>query len=104
MRQANAAAVHAMIGEVLSRLGDLDGALAEYQIYRSVNERLAEADPSDEGRQAVLMVAHDRIGGVRLAKGDSAGALAEYQASLAIAEVLAAADPDDPGRRRDVQG
>ena len=93
---------HLGLGDALVSRGNLDTAVAEYNLARSIAEHLAQADPGNAGWQRDLSVSHTKLGDVLVAQGNLTEALTAYRASLAIAERLAQADPGNADWQRDL--
>jgi tetratricopeptide (TPR) repeat protein len=75
--------------------GDVAGAIAAYDAFFAIADRLARADPGNVIFQRNLLVLHQRTGNLRMEQGDVSGALAAYVAGLVIAERLAKNDPNN---------
>src|SRR5207244_1324518 len=73
--------------------GQREEALAAYQKFQTIAEKLVAADPGNTKWQSDLSSSHNKIGNVLVAAGRREEAFAAYQKSLAISEKLAAADP-----------
>jgi tetratricopeptide (TPR) repeat protein len=82
-------------GDLLRDQGELKAALASYEKSFVIKERLAQAKPSDIGRQRDLSVVQERIGHVLGEQGDLAGALAAHREALITRRRLADTDPSD---------
>jgi len=90
------------LGLVRQARGDLAEALAAYQRYRELAEKLAAQDPNNTDWQRDLSVSFERIGNVQSARGDLDAALKAYQDSHAIAQKLAAQDRSNSTWQRDL--
>ena len=98
----DSAGAHNNFGVVLSKKGDLDGAIAEYRIASRIQPEYAQAHSNigmalsnkgdlggaiDEYRTAIRIKpefaeAHSNLGNALRAKGDLNGAIAEYQTAI----------------------
>ncbi len=87
---------------ILQEQGDLAGAQAACQRSLEIRRRLADADPSNAGRQRDLSVSHNKVGNILQEQGDLAGAQAAFQRSLEISRRLADADPSNAVWQRDL--
>lgn len=92
------------MGNTWIRLGDSAKARDAYQKARSINERLAAADPANSQWQDDLAVSHVNIGDMLAAQGDQAKALEEYRKALNIRQRLAAQDRDHAEWQRKLAG
>src|SRR5262249_12957758 len=86
--RADLADVDKPIGDALVQLGDLDGAVAQYEAARALDAALVEGDPSPE-HDRNLMIALQKIGQTRRRRGERDLALDAARAALEIARRLA---------------
>ncbi|MGI9417153.1 MAG: toll/interleukin-1 receptor domain-containing protein [Geminicoccaceae bacterium] len=93
---------HNKVGDVLRALGDLDGALEEYQAGLAIREQVTDSDSSNTKWQRDLLASSNKIGSVRFALGDLSGALEAYEESRKIALGLANSDPGHAGWQSDL--
>jgi tetratricopeptide (TPR) repeat protein len=93
---------HLGLGDIQIARGALTAAMAEYDLGKTIFERLAKADPGNAGWQRDLSVSFDRVGDVLVAQGNLQEALKAYRDSLAIRDRLAKADPGNAGWQRDL--
>src|SRR5215469_89730 len=97
LEQANA---YALMGNLLLRQGDSQGALEPYLRCLKLREKLVKDHPNDVVYKRNLMIGYGHVGDVlgnpvMLSLGDSAGARANYGKAVAIAEEISNADPND---------
>jgi tetratricopeptide (TPR) repeat protein len=85
-----------------NNLGDVAGALRNYQNALTIFERLVQADPSNAQVQRTLAANYDRVGGMLRAMGDMAGVLASYRQAQMIRGQLTQADPTNAQIQRDL--
>jgi eukaryotic-like serine/threonine-protein kinase len=100
--QVGLSAAHFWVGYMHWFASDLDGALAEFLVYRTISERLVERDPTNDAWVRELGHAHSNLGSVQEARGDLEGALLSFRAMQAIRERLVQVDPDDRDKRFDL--
>lgn len=81
------------LAEALVATGELDAALARYELLRRAAQRLADDDPADAAAQRDVGDFHNRVGDVAMLRRDPVTAEAAYREGLAVAQRLAAADP-----------
>jgi tetratricopeptide (TPR) repeat protein len=91
-----------LIGDVYQSQGRIEAALASYQKFLVIVERLVQAVPSNPNWQRELGIAHSRLGGVYQSQGRRDAALASFQKSLAIIEQLVQDDPSKISFQRDL--
>jgi len=83
-------------------LGDVDGALQNYQTALGMREQLVQDQPGHEEIQRELSDSQIRVADVYLLRGRSTDALAMHRASFEICESLLEASPDDETAQRDL--
>ena len=91
-----------LLGEALSRRGDLPRSLDAYREALALAEELAARQPEDEERQRDLAVSLTKIGDAKEARGELAAARDAYGKALAIFERQAKARPEDRQVRHDL--
>jgi tetratricopeptide (TPR) repeat protein len=82
------------LAEALVATGELDAALARYELVREAARRIAEADPADTQAQRDLSRSHDYLGDLAMHRGDAVTAEAAFRESMAIRQRLSTTDPD----------
>ncbi|MCI0392653.1 MAG: protein kinase, partial [Acidobacteria bacterium] len=95
---------YAHIGEALSVMGDLAGAIENNRQSQAVYAALAAANPASAFYRRQLLVAHQWLGNLHgnptsINLGDTAAALDHYQQVLRLAKELTAADPKETQAR-----
>ncbi|HEX3479760.1 MAG TPA: serine/threonine-protein kinase [Kofleriaceae bacterium] len=90
--RATLAMGHEGLGEAASRLGDRDGALAEFTSQLEIQDRLL-ADEPVPARRAYVEIAHDKVARALGALGRRDEAERHYLAALEIARLLVQIDP-----------
>ncbi len=102
-----AAVAHATMGVLLSRAGNLSGALAEERESAAIREGAAARHPNDVQRRRLLMMAYGHVGDhlgspFMLNIGDPKGAREYFDKCVAIAREIIKADPEDRTARYDL--
>lgn len=87
---------------MLTRLGDLGGALDSYRRELSICERLAEADPANAQLRSELSSPYERLGDTFARMGQPRRALAYQRKALLMREALEAADASNVWKHWDV--
>jgi eukaryotic-like serine/threonine-protein kinase len=100
--QVGLSAAHFWVGYMHWFASDLDGALAEFVVYRNISERLVERDPTKDAWVRELGHAHSNLGSVQEARGELEGALVSFRAMRAIREQLVELGPNDRDKRFDL--
>jgi non-specific serine/threonine protein kinase/serine/threonine-protein kinase len=90
------------LGVHRTQLGDLSGALENYQKCLDACEKVARLQPEYRDNLRHLSLAHKRIGAVLIKKAQLADALGHYQTALMIDEKRIADNPSDAVARMDV--
>jgi tetratricopeptide (TPR) repeat protein len=100
--QADLAAAHLRLGDVLFAEEKSDQALAEYSQTKDIVEPLATANPTQTFYSYDLAGANERIGDVQLQKGQFDKAIESYSRKLDLDLHLVATDPRNSEFKRDL--
>ena len=90
-------------GDPQAAEGDDKTALASYQKFLAITERLAQQDPGNAGWQRDLFYSQYVISAALEKIGDAAGALDHAETALLIAEKLSALAPTNATWQKDVK-
>jgi tetratricopeptide (TPR) repeat protein len=93
---------HLGFGDVQLARGGLNTAMTEYELARSIADRVATSDPGNADWQRDLSVLFNKVGDVLVAQGNLPQALQSYRDGLAISDRLAKSDPGNAGWQRDL--
>jgi eukaryotic-like serine/threonine-protein kinase len=76
-------------GESLARSGDVDAALQQYGMARSIFEQLTKDDPGNVDNRLDLAAAYDKLGEGLLAKKNSVAAADAFRKALDLSQTIA---------------
>ena len=98
---------YALVGSMLHRQGDSQGALEHHLQCVALREGLVESHPNDVVYKRSLMIGYGHVGDmlgspIAYNLGDSEGARAYYRKAVAIGEEIHDADPSDSTARFDL--
>jgi len=80
-------------GQILTRSGNLDSALADYRRTASIFGKIVASDPQDTDTAINLAAANTKIADTLLSMGDLIAALDAYRKAIAVAEIHAHSVP-----------
>jgi tetratricopeptide (TPR) repeat protein len=83
------------LGDAYEEDGDQAGSLEQYRAALSMQQALADKQPSNGDRQYTLAFSHNKVGEALSYQADYTGALEQYSAALRIATALAAKSPNN---------
>ena len=81
------------LGDLDEKLGDLNGARADFEAGLAVRQKISAADPTNTDLQYYVSAFLRRLGDLAVKQGDLAGARKAYEDCLAIRQRLSASDP-----------
>ena len=98
---------YALVGRILSRQGDIHGALENFLQSVTIREGLVKAHPNDVVYKRNLMIGYGHVGDTLGSPvvnnlGDRAGARSYYLKAVAIGEEIYKADPNDQTAKFDL--